>query len=364
VSGLANLEIVVAGAGALGSATAWTLQRAGARVVLVDPAPTGDNASGVAAGMLAPAFESLLDETSRDHFPLLRDARDAWPGLLEGLGGAEITHSGALWVGDEASQAEVRSGLAALGAEVQALTASQALEMAPGLLAPEGCVYTPEDRRLDPIAMLAALRAGFLAAGGRALAGTLRAAGDGRAVLADGSVLRADAVVLATGLAPETMPNPPRETLALTPIKGQIVRCAWPAAPRGAVVRAKGLYVTPTSDGVAVGSTMEEGRADRSPDPAVLERLRGQAARLFPDLASAPTTGAAGVRASSPDGLPLVGPSSIPGVWLALGARRNGWLLAPLIAQVVAESLAGAARSPRAAAFSPSRFAAPVSPSG
>jgi glycine oxidase len=49
----------------------------------------------------------------------------------------------------------------------------------------------------------------------------------------------------------------------------------------------------------------------------------------------------AGVRSATPDGLPLVGESSRPGVFLALGARRNGWLLAPMIAGLMARSLAG-----------------------
>ena len=62
------------------------------------------------------------------------------------------------------------------------------------------------------------------------------------------------------------------------------------------------------------------------------------------------------MRAATPDGLPLVGESGRPGVWLAMGARRNGWLLAPLIAQVLADQLAGGDGGPWAAAFAPGRF--------
>ena len=73
-------------------------------------------------------------------------------------------------------------------------------------------------------------------------------------------------------------------------------------------------------------------------------------------------TGAAGVRSATPDGLPMVGPSSAPGVFLAMGARRNGWLLAPLMAQVLSDQLAGAAPAPWAGLFRPSRFG--LSPPG
>ena len=56
-----GLRVLVAGAGAFGTAIALELARGGAEVVLADPAGVGDNASGAAAGMLAPAFEALLD---------------------------------------------------------------------------------------------------------------------------------------------------------------------------------------------------------------------------------------------------------------------------------------------------------------
>jgi glycine oxidase len=68
-----------------------------------------------------------------------------------------------------------------------------------------------------------------------------------------------------------------------------------------------------------------------------------------------------GVRASTPDGLPLVGWSATPGVMLAVGARRNGWLLAPLVADLVAAYLKGdnpgpdAAPSTRGASRGPER---------
>ena len=55
-----SLPIAVIGAGALGAATALALARTGAKVILIDGSPLGRNASGVAAGMLAPAMESAL----------------------------------------------------------------------------------------------------------------------------------------------------------------------------------------------------------------------------------------------------------------------------------------------------------------
>ena len=63
-----------------------------------------------------------------------------------------------------------------------------------------------------------------------------------------------------------------------------------------------------------------------------------------------------GVRAATSDGLPMVGASAAPGVVLAVGARRNGWLLAPLVAQLVAACVTGRDPGPYAAALDPARF--------
>jgi glycine oxidase len=92
---LAGARIIIVGAGVAGLCLAVTLSQAGARCVLLDPACLGDNASGVAAGMIAPAFESALDPASRGRFPLLREGRDLWPALV---GEAGVHRSGALYV--------------------------------------------------------------------------------------------------------------------------------------------------------------------------------------------------------------------------------------------------------------------------
>jgi glycine oxidase len=64
----------------------------------------------------------------------------------------------------------------------------------------------------------------------------------------------------------------------------------------------------------------------------------------------------AGVRAATPDGLALVGRSAAPRVILATGARRNGWLLAPLIASAVAACVLGRDPGALAARLDPARF--------
>lgn len=353
---LNGLRILVAGAGAVGSTVALRLQQAGGRVVLADPAAQADNASGVAAGMLAPAFEAVLDPVSGGHFDILREARDRWAAVPPELAAASgLDRSGALFVGDRPAQESMTARLQACGACARRLTREEAQTASPGLDAPAGAVFTPEDWRLDARAALGALQDAFRSAGGEFRGEALREVGGGGAVLAGGGRLAAEVVVLATGLAPRGLEDFAPETAVLSPIKGQIVRVPGAGPAAGPVVRAEGVYVAPSAGGPAVGATMEPGRGDRTVEPEAVERLLGRARRLFPGLERAPAAGAAGVRAATPDGLPLVGPSRSPGVILALGARRNGWLLALDMAEAVLAELSGGRA---AAVYDPARFGA------
>lgn len=333
MSELKGLRVVVAGAGAIGSVTALVLARRGARVTLADPAEVADNASGVAAGMLAPVSEALLDPVSHAYLSLLRGARDAWDRLLPDLA-RSIDRSGA--VIEATAAAGLLERARAIGADLAPISAPDARRLCPGL-APEGpFLFTPEDWRLEPRPMLASLHAALRDAGGELV----------RSDVAGLAGLSADVVIRATGAGP-----------GLTPIKGQILRFPGTVPTRGAVARGEGIYVAPSSGGLVAGATMEEGRDDRVVDADAVERLRARAARLFPALAHAEVRAQAGVRAATPDGLPLVGPTAEEGVLVARGARRNGWLLAPLVAEVLLDGLAGRPRSAAAAAFDPARFA-------
>jgi len=172
---------------------------------------------------------------------------------------------------------------------------------------------------------------------------------------AGGAVTRADAgdLVSETDVLIEAI-GPGRGDL--TPIKGQILRFPGAGPTQGPVVRGEGVYVAPSVAGAVVGATMEEGRSDRDIDPDAVARLAAGARRLFPSLEGAPFEARAGVRAATPDGLPMVGLGDRDGVLIARGARRNGWLLAPLIAEVLVDRLLGRPETPAGAAFDPSRL--------
>lgn len=330
-------DAIVVGGGALGWASAEALASAGARAILIDPGET--SASSVAAGMIAPALEAALEVTTPEQAALYRKARDLWPALADRRGLA-LRRAGALWAGAAGPEAE---RLAELGfaAEVRA-----------------GGVFTPEDWTIDPAAALAALPGEV--APRRARATT---AGPGWVELAGGERLTAGHVVLAVGVGRLRAPEAAAAFAAVSPIKGQIALARGVERPPYPL-RAPGVYVVPRADGVVVGATMEPGRTDSVVDPEAVAALVARGAELWPPLRAAEhVEGWAGVRGSTPDGLPLIGPVA-PGLTVALAPRRNGWLLAPLVGRMVAAYAAGDDPGRYAEALGPLRFEPGVRPVG
>jgi len=336
-------KVLVAGAGALGLTTALALAEAGLDVAVHDPAALGDNASGVAAGMLAPVFEAALDPLARPHFDLLMAARDLWPALAKRTG-IVLDRTDALAVGEGPWLHETAACVRSLGAAIRTAGRAELEQAAPGL-APgfrQGFAVAG-DWRLDAPAALAALRG----------------AGEAAGVVFRHDMVETpagfDLLVVATG-AGRGLGGLAPELAGLVPIKGHILRAS---GALGAVLRSFGVYAVPGGGGLLVGASMELGLDDRRVDARQVGRLRAAAARLFPTLAEAPVAAAVGVRAATADGLPLVGPSAAPGVLIAAGARRNGWLLAPLVAQVIAAYVAQAEPGAFAARLDPRRALSP-----
>ncbi len=125
------------------------------------------------------------------------------------------------------------------------------------------------------------------------------------------------------------------------------------------VLRAPDVYLVPRSSGkVLIGATVEDVGYDKSVDPATIHSLFSAAAKYLPELASAPITHSwAGLRPGTPDGLPILGPTEMPGVFVASGHFRNGILLAPDHgAKIMADLVEDRPAPLDISAFSPARF--------
>lgn len=330
-------DVIVIGAGVLGLCSAAELAARGHAVTVIDPG--GANASAVAAGMIAPAMESLLDETTPERAALLRRARDLWPSFAE-THGLKLRREGAEWRGDDAGAA--RDRLTALGFEAEAI---------------DGGVRTSEDWRVEVGSGLTALAR--VPSVSVVRASVARISGDSRrwrVEAADGRIWFTPSLLVATGAATaiEGLPlDVAARIAAIQPIKGQLSYFAGLSAP--AVIRTEGAYVAPADGGVVIGATMQPGERDLAPD---LDAARGQTSRGLGLLGLEIREGVArvGIRGATPDGLPLAGPTEADGLHLALAPRRNGWLLGPMVARVVADGIEGMTPVPDAAALDPARF--------
>jgi glycine oxidase len=124
------------------------------------------------------------------------------------------------------------------------------------------------------------------------------------------------------------------------------------------VIRTPDVYLIPRSDGrLLVGATVEEARFDKRTDPDTIQRLHRAALKLVPKLADAKILEDwAGLRPGTPDNLPILGATDIPGYYVATGHFRDGILLAPVTAQVMADVIEGRKPEHDLAAFAPARF--------
>ncbi|MEC8532845.1 MAG: FAD-dependent oxidoreductase, partial [Pseudomonadota bacterium] len=111
---MSSPAIVIVGAGVLGLSTAFSLTRRGHAVTVIDPG--GANASSVAAGMVAPAMESVLDDVTPETAALFRAGRDLWPEFAKAAGVA-LARRPAEWRGGDVAGLAAR--FEALGFEAR-----------------------------------------------------------------------------------------------------------------------------------------------------------------------------------------------------------------------------------------------------
>ena len=143
------------------------------------------------------------------------------------------------------------------------------------------------------------------------------------------------------------------------PMKGQMLSVAAPSRDLVRhVIRAPEIYLVPRSDGrILIGATVEDVGYDKRTVADTIQRMHHAAIHLVPALGQARMLEAwAGLRPGSPDNLPMLGESQTPGYFVASGHFRDGILLAPVTAHVMAQVITGANPEYDIAQFSPLRF--------
>jgi glycine oxidase len=361
MAGTQRVDVAFVGAGIIGLSAAWIAARRGMDVLVLERDGVGRGASHVAAGMLAPAAEAEFGPDAERQLELGLRAAALWPGFAELLERESGVQTGLLRTGtlmlardeDELRELERQERLRrALGLEVERLRGSQAREREPALApAVRGALELPGDHCVDPRRVLGALTTACASAGVQISERTpvtgVRAASPGRpaaALLAGGRVVEAGAVVLAAGAWTESIEAPTAgRRPPVRPVKGQILRLRDPEGPGllGRVLRFEGGYVVPRPDGrYVLGATVEERGLELGPTAGGVYELLREARELLPGILELEIEETAtGLRPGTPDNLPAIGPDGPPGVLWACGHHRNGILLAPLTAELLAHLL-------------------------
>ena len=364
-------DVIVIGAGAIGTSIAYQLARAGVKVVIFDRGQVGREATGASAGMIMTAhgrrtpepFAALATESARLFAALAEELKDRT--------GMEIGYRrvGRLRVAfEEATERELRSERAWQvdhGAIVPWLERASALDLEPALNPTiRAAIYHADEYQLLPLPFAQALaRAaadlGAIVREGAAIDRLLiegdRVAGVG---LGDEHV-RAEEVVIANGSWAGSWSAQLELPIPIRPMRGQLLALRTPGTALRTVIDAGDGYALTKPDGsTIIGTTIEDVGFDSRPTAAGIASLLELAPQLAPRLADATFAGAwAGLRPGTRDGMPLIGrPPRWRGVVLAGGHFRSGILLAPITGELVADLLTR--RRPRLAleAFDPGRF--------
>jgi glycine oxidase len=350
-------HVIIVGAGVVGLMCAVRLVKAGARVTLLESDPDDRDvfragASAAAAGMLAP-----FDGEAGAHAELALASFDLWRAWTPGSPWADGVRfdGGVIACASEHDAAALQARAMRAGRGVAPLSQSQAAARA-GLKAALGHALFVEDEGVaDPIHVM-----GGLIQEARRHGVTIAYDQDVSHVSAHtaetytGEAYEADHVLLAPGVwANGELMNAAPALKRVRPAKGHLVSVSL-AKPLKTNLHAPGFYLARRRDDAVLGASMQFDRYDRHVEQAEVQKLLAAAEAVAPGAVKPAGRAWAGVRPMSPDGWPMVGRSN--GMLVAAGHSRNGWLLAPLTAEIITAYVFGAAISPAWSQLSPQRF--------
>ena len=352
-------DVTVVGTGIIALSSALELADRGLAVRLVGTTHSG-NASSAAGGILAPSIDS---ETGSAH-DFAVASRDRYPGYAAALAartGRPIPMNDSGTIELAFDNAEIRQLQHSNDRSARWLSPEELALDEPGVAACLGGLLHPMDGAIEPLALLDALSIAIAAHEGitavREDCRELHASQLGCNVLTDlESRFASDYVVLAAGAWTPLIPGSGACVSAVRPVRGQMLAFESDAVRH--VICGAGGYLIPRSGGLTVaGGTMEDAGFDVETTAEGIESIRSRAATLCPALASAPIHSSwAGLRPVTPDLLPIIGADpERPRVIYACGHSRNGILLAPLTAEVVADLVTGATPRHDLSRFRPGR---------
>lgn len=359
-------DVAVIGAGIIGLAVAFELAGRGASVRVYDTHEPAKAASWAAAGMLAPRTEHLPDAPLRQ---ICEESLALYSDFVESVssaGGVDphlrldgILH--AAYSEDSFAQLQSWQGeLHAQGHHAQVLSREETLRTEPALgkhIA--GALLVHGEGQIDNRRLGRALDAACVARGVRVHSGvkSLALECDSRRVLgirSDLGYVAVNAVVNAAGAWAAHVHGVPEDCVPqVHPVKGEMLAIEIPAGFMRLTTWIPHGYLVPRSDGrLLVGATAKDAGFDTRVTAGGIEALLHAAVTAVPALREFTVSETwAGLRPGTPDERPFLGATPLQGYFLACGHYRNGILLAPATARLLADALEGSGAVPDAFAL-------------
>jgi glycine oxidase len=360
-------EIMIVGGGVIGLSIARELAHRGvSHIALCDKGELGKEASWAAGGILAPQVEA---DVSDDFFKLATASRDLYPSFARSLQDetgidVELDQTGTLFVAfnekDEAELSQRFEWQRRAGLRVEWLDSDDVHCFEPNLSLEVRCALRfPDDWQVENRKLVEALITANQKLGVRLLPNcevtSFQVASDRVAGVANqtGTIAAPVVVVCAGAWTSSLFP------VEVEPVRGQML-CfkPEPEIARHVIYSQRG-YLVPRRDGrLLAGSTSEDAGFDKRVTDKGVNAIKSMAFDIAPTLAAAPLVDSwAGFRPRASDALPVLGPDAeIEGLFYATGHYRNGILLTPITANVMADVLTEQRPPTLIEPFSPKRF--------
>jgi glycine oxidase len=365
---------VVIGGGVVGLAIARSLALRGVeRIILIERAGLGAEASSAAAGMLAPQAEANRADA---FFELACESRASYPAFADALReetgtDIELERTGTLYLAfTEDDEEEIKHRYdwqRRAGLLVERLSADEARRLEP-CISPgvRAALSFPLDVQVENRRLLAALAASVEKLGVRLITETnvkslMVERGRVEGVETSRGKVSAPVVVVACGAWTSfiTAPDKRAAPVSIEPVRGQMLCFEMnPRLARHVIYSPRG-YLVPRLDGrLLAGSTTERAGFNKRVTLGGINSITTHALEIARGIENLPLVDSwAGLRPCAEDELPVLGaPADVRGLFYATGHYRNGILLAPLTGELIAEEITTGVAPPQLQAFSPDRF--------
>src|SRR5437763_3994115 len=367
-------DAVVVGGGVIGLTIARALRLRGVeRVMLIERARPGAEASSAAAGMLAPQAEA---NRADEFFELACASRDLYPAFADALReetgtDIELERTGTLYLAfnehDEEEIARRYDWQTRAGLLVERLSAEEARSLEPCISKDvRAALRFPLDVQVENRRLIAALTTSVEKHGVDLLAEThvkslVIERGRVEGVETSHGKISAPVVVVACGAWTSFISSSDKATLqvSIEPVRGQMLCFEMnPRLARHVIYSPRGCMVPRLDGRLLAGSTTERAGFNKRVTAGGINAITTHALEIAPAIDNLPLVDSwAGLRPAASDELPVMGAcADVRGLFYATGHYRNGILLAPLTGELIAEQITTKMTPPMLQAFSPDRF--------